>query len=72
MTFEQLQEAVGKLSTEDRFALWCSCPASHPAEQLPVLESTFTKSELRYCPRCLVAFTTDGRALNAPGRRHER
>ena len=72
MTFEQLQQAVGQLSQEERAGLWRSCPTVHPPENLVVLETSFTTGVLRYCPRCFVAFTDDGRALNAPGRREER
>jgi len=72
VTFEDLQQAVDKLALEDRVALWRSCPAPHAPDQLLILDSTLTTSGLRYCPRCLVAFTTDGRAVNAPGRRYER
>jgi hypothetical protein len=72
VTFEQLQQAFGELSNEERLLLWQSCPAQHTRERLLLLDSHFSSSELRYCPRCLVAFTTDGRALNAPGRRYDR
>jgi hypothetical protein len=72
VTFEQLQQVIGELSNEARLRLWQSCPVYHPRETLLLLDSNVSFRELRYCPRCFVAFTPDGRALNAPGRRYER
>jgi hypothetical protein len=72
VTFEQLQDAVGQFSNEERFELWRTCPWSHPPDTLLALDTGVTSQVLRYCPRCLVAFTMDGLALNAPGRRVER
>jgi hypothetical protein len=72
MTFEQLQQAVAQLSPADRLDLYRSCPSPRPLETLLALETSTTSSAVRFCARCLVAFSQDGRALNAPGRRHER
>jgi hypothetical protein len=72
VTFEELQRDVAKLSPDDRLELYRSCPLVHPPETLLPLETSFSSDLRRYCPRCLVAFSSDGRALNAPGRRQER
>lgn len=72
MTFEQLQDAVDQLSPAERMELYKTCPATHQPDQLLALERDASSGVRKYCPRCLVAFAEDGRAINAPGRRWER
>jgi hypothetical protein len=71
VTFEQLQQAVGELSSEERFALWQSCPPLHPRE------SAGNGIELdlgwaQVLPEMLGRVYQDDRGPNAPGRRQER
>jgi hypothetical protein len=72
MTFEELQRDVARISPAERMELYRTCPATHPPGELLPLERHGSSGVLRYCARCLVVFTEDGRAINAPGRRWER
>jgi hypothetical protein len=72
VTFEELQQAIARLSPAERMDLYRTCPATHPPDKLLALERHGSSGVLRYCARCLVIIAADGRALNAPGRRWER
>jgi hypothetical protein len=72
VTLEELQQGVARLPPDYRLELYRTCPLIHPPEKLLALETRLASGVLRYCPRCLVVCSSDGRALNPPGPRQER
>jgi hypothetical protein len=69
ITFELLERHTAQLSPAERRTLRLACPSPHPADGLREMPADAEHGALRYCPKCFVAFTADGRPLNPPSSR---